>query len=111
MVTEPGGESSQYESIKTVDKTTETQSGQLGDKETSSSAQLDQEKKGRGDKTAENVRYGQDLSESDVGGKTANIDGTANQGGYGGTAIQEVEEKASKTRIEQGYGPGSGVGA
>lgn len=32
-------------------------------------------------------------------------------GGYGGVAAQEGEEKPSQTRREQGYGPGSGVGA
>lgn len=32
-------------------------------------------------------------------------------GGYGGTEAQESEEKPAQTRREQGYGPGSGVGA
>lgn len=31
--------------------------------------------------------------------------------GYGGTKAQEGEEKPAQTRREQGYGPGSGVGA
>ena len=76
---------------------------------------------------AENVRYGQNVSESGMGGMTTTSEGTANQGsvfagfealeidsksgGYGGAATQEGEEKPAQTRREQGYGPGSGVGA
>jgi hypothetical protein len=41
---------------------------------------LDQQKQEKGEKTAENVRYGQNISESGVGGKTTDSDGTANQG-------------------------------
>ena len=41
---------------------------------------LDQQKQKIGEKTAENVRYGQNISESGMGGKTTDIEGTANQG-------------------------------
>lgn len=45
-----------------------------------------------------------------MGGKTTTSTGTANQdGGHGGSADQTSDQK--NTRREQGYGPGSGVGA
>lgn len=62
----------------------------------------------RGEKTAENVRYGQNISESGVGGFTNTSEGTANQeGGYGGTKAQEELEGNqsgnAEGRTEQGY--------
>ncbi|ERF69816.1 hypothetical protein EPUS_08017 [Endocarpon pusillum Z07020] len=111
MDTVPGGETPQYESIKTVDKPTETQSGQLGGKMASGSSEVDEQKQEKGEQTAENVRYGQNISESGMGGMTTTSEGTASQGGYGGAEAQEGEEKPAQTRREQGYGPGSGVGA
>jgi len=58
------------------------------------------EKRARGEKTAENVRFGQAVSESGFGGRTVGNSGTAD----------EVEE-GGQMRREQGYGGGSGVGA
>jgi hypothetical protein len=64
----------------------------------------------RGEKTADNVRYGQNISESGMGGKTTTSAGIASQaGGFGGTPDQSEGQK--DTRAQQGYGPGSGVGA
>lgn len=54
------------------------------------------------------MRYGQNISESGVGGMTTGVvGGSANQGerGRGG------DGEAKESRREQGYGPGSGVGA
>lgn len=48
--------------------------------EASGISELDQQKQEKGEKTAENIRYGQNVSESGVGGETTNSDGTANQG-------------------------------
>ncbi|KAI4257656.1 MAG: hypothetical protein L6R42_005515, partial [Xanthoria sp. 1 TBL-2021] len=107
--------------------------------------QHEQDKADRGARTAENVRYGQTISEGDMGGKTTEAGGTANQGalagysiylietqierplmrgmlvnafadriyigGFGSTDGQAAQDSAEETRQEQGYGPGSGVGA
>ncbi|MCJ1392459.1 Replication factor C (RF-C) subunit [Xylographa bjoerkii] len=70
-----------------------------------------QEKAERGEKTAENIRYGEAISEHGFGGETTGNSGQANQGGYGSTDAQEETEDAAKTREQQGYGSGSGVGA
>ena len=68
----------------------------------------------RAQKTTENIRYGQNISESGMGGKTTTSSGDAGQeGGYGGVERQKSHEEidAKETREAQGYGPGSGVGA
>lgn len=43
-------------------------------------SQQEQQKTERGEKTAENVRYGQAISEGGMGGKTTEAGGNANQG-------------------------------
>ncbi|KAI4240423.1 MAG: hypothetical protein L6R40_005134 [Gallowayella cf. fulva] len=76
------------------------------------SQQQEQAKADRGARTAENVRYGQNISEEGMGGKTTEAGGDANQSGYGPTDGQASQnDTAGETREEQGYGPGSGVGA
>jgi len=78
----------------------------------SKSSEQQQEKNERGEKTAENIRYGEAISEHGFGGETTGNSGQANQGtGYGFTELRDNSEDAVKTREEQGYGPGSGVGA
>ena len=42
--------------------------------------QQEQDKADRGARTAENVRYGQTISEGGIGGKTTEAGGSANQG-------------------------------
>jgi hypothetical protein len=65
------------------------------------------EKRERGEKTAENIRYGEAISEHGMGGETVgNSRGVNPSGGE-----ESVEEKGDKARHAQGYGPGSGVGA
>lgn len=44
------------------------------------SSQQQQQKVQRGEKTAENVRYGQKISEEGMGGRTTEAGGNANQG-------------------------------
>ena len=64
----------------------------------------------KGEKTADNIRYGQNISESGMGGMT-NSTGTANQeGGYGGTGKDSTTE-SNAGRTSQRYGPGNDVGA
>ncbi|KIW14006.1 hypothetical protein PV08_06787 [Exophiala spinifera] len=108
MDTVPGGETPQYESIKTQTLPTPKQRGQLGSgPNTSEEASISEE---RAQKTADNIRYGQNISESGVGGKTTSSIGSAGQeGGFGGTPDQSGKQPDS--RPQQGYGPGSGVGA
>ncbi|KAL8809988.1 MAG: hypothetical protein Q9223_002711 [Gallowayella weberi] len=73
--------------------------------------QQEQDKADGGARTAENVRYGQNISEEGMGGKTTEAGGHANQGGDGSTYAQDAQDSAEETREEQGYGSGSGVGA
>ncbi|MCJ1241512.1 hypothetical protein MMC14_009517 [Varicellaria rhodocarpa] len=114
MDTEAGGESTQYESIKTVTKPHSKAGGQMGSEETQPDvvdSQLSQEKNERGEKTAENIRYGESLSEHGFGGETTGKSGSANQEGHGSTDAQVGQDNLEQTRREQGYGSGSGVGA
>ncbi|OAP55559.1 hypothetical protein AYL99_10532 [Fonsecaea erecta] len=108
MDTVPGGETPQYESIKTETVPTSKQRGQLGGGPNTSESPSRAEDRGK--QTAENIRYGQNISESGMGGKTTAQGGSAAQGsGYGGTQDQSKGQK--DTRPQQGYGAGSGVGA
>ncbi|EXJ54739.1 hypothetical protein A1O7_10080 [Cladophialophora yegresii CBS 114405] len=108
MDTAPGGETPQYESIKTETVPASKQRGQLGGgPNTSEGVPADQE---RGQKTAENIRYGQNISESGMGGKTTSQTGEAGpQAGYGGAPDKSDNQK--DTRTEQRYGEGTGIGA
>ena len=97
-------------------------------------SQQEQQKASRGAKTAENMRYGQSISESGMGGKTTESEGTANQGkvlrclgglfyqsrkimlallglSFGITSAEKASNDADESRRDQGYGPGSDVGA
>jgi len=112
MDTVPGGETPQYESIKTVTKPSEKQEGQLGDESAASAERSDDPAKAeQGERTAENVRYGQNVSESGMGGQTTGMEGEANQDGYGGTDAQDQDEKLVSSRREQGHGPMPNIGA
>lgn len=60
----------------------------------------------RAQKTTENIRYGQNISESGMGGMTTTSSGGAHQeGGFGGTeADKELESETGKNpRTAQGY--------
>ncbi|KAL8797184.1 MAG: hypothetical protein Q9195_000651 [Heterodermia aff. obscurata] len=90
----------------------------MGEPETQVDAvdeQQEQAKAERGEKTAENVRYGQGISEGEMSGMTTEGQGSGNQdGGFGGTETQVGtggESETANTREAQDYGPGSGVGA
>ncbi|KAL9079707.1 MAG: hypothetical protein Q9157_001433 [Trypethelium eluteriae] len=77
--------------------------------DTTTAAQ-EEAKAARGERTAENIRYGQGISEHGMGGQTTTSGGVANtDGGYGGvreqvgkTAGSEGSDGAGRT--EQGYG-------
>jgi len=112
MDTVPGGESDQYESMKTeISEPPAKETGQLGGDTGSEQTDMDQKKAEQGEKHAESVRYGQNISESGMGGMTTGTSGEANQSGFGGTEEQSGQDTTMPERREQGYGPGSGVGA
>jgi len=112
MDTEPGGENTQYESINTLTKPHAKEEGQFKDSSsTEASRQAQQEKSAKGEKTAENTRYGEAISEHGFGGETTGNSGDAQQGGYGRIDENSGAEGTSQVRRTQGYGPGSGVGA
>ncbi|KAF2428764.1 hypothetical protein EJ08DRAFT_698989 [Tothia fuscella] len=95
MDTDVGGENTQYESIKTVTNPPSQQGGQLSS-ETGTNTK-DTPSKERGDQTAENVRYGQAMSEQGVGGFTSPDQNSGSAG----------EGKESKVgRKEMGYDAG-----
>ncbi|KAI9865576.1 MAG: hypothetical protein M1824_002317 [Vezdaea acicularis] len=115
MDTELGGESTQYESIKTVDQPPASQTGQLGAKPAQKSeaqSQREAEKEEKGEQVAEKIRYGQTMSEHGFGGETTTNEGRAETGGgYGGTEAQAGLDLTEGKRSQMGYGDGSGVGA
>jgi len=110
METTPGGENTPYESTNTFTKPHSKQGGQLSDPSTDIPADAPSGPTAeRAAKTAENIRYGQAMSEQGMGGKTApsansgegNVDG-----GFGGTVSQEGAGAvdAADERRAQGYG-------
>jgi len=102
MDTEPGGENSQYESTATFTKPHSKSEGQFGDSTPTEASQVSQKEKAeRGEKTAENVRYGEAISEHGFGGETV--------GNEGGVGVGEGKT-TGQVRRAQGYGGGSGVG-
>lgn len=99
MDTESGGESTQYESIKTVTVPHSKEGGQLGEVETSTEKPgVDSE---RAEKTADNIRYGQNISESGMGGMTTTSSGTADD--------KRSLEEGGNTRTSQQYSAGHNV--
>ena len=63
------------------------------------------EKTERGEQTAENIRYGQGISESGVGGFTTTSSGSAAQEGYGRQQQQQQDEADTvQSRKAEGYG-------
>ncbi|MCJ1251003.1 hypothetical protein MMC30_008234 [Trapelia coarctata] len=107
MDTAPGGENTQYESTNTFQKPHNKDGGQMGEQETktdSTSSEQQQAKSEKGANTAENIRYGEAISEHGFGGETTGNSGEANQGtGYGSTKIQAKTDDAVQTREDQGY--------
>jgi hypothetical protein len=59
-----------------------------------------------GGRKAENIRYGEAISEHGFGGKTGENTGVANQG----TGRDGGRDGEGQTRMAQGYGGGSGIG-
>jgi hypothetical protein len=99
---------SRYESEHTDTVPHKKSGGQLGQAETSVDVQPDaaaKQKAERGEKTAENIRYGQAISESGVGGFTTGSEGSAAQEGVGRQQKQEQDSAdAVQSRKAEGYG-------
>ncbi|KAK4540684.1 hypothetical protein LTR36_009015 [Oleoguttula mirabilis] len=112
METEAGGESGQYEGNLGLVDAQKKSGGQLGSAETTTdpaqTEEAQQQKSERGEKTAENVRYGQAISEEGgVGGVTQGQEGSAAQEGYGGVKDQSGDGgdgEAAQERRAEGYG-------
>ncbi|KXT06189.1 hypothetical protein AC578_1432 [Pseudocercospora eumusae] len=106
MDTEIGGEQTQYESQSTSQTPHKKSAGQLGSSsehtttDPSSTEEGIQAQKARGQQTAENLRYGQTVSEGGMSGFT---NGTSS--GEGG-----AEEVVDGRRVA-GYAGGNDVGA
>ncbi|KAH7356977.1 hypothetical protein BKA65DRAFT_495894 [Rhexocercosporidium sp. MPI-PUGE-AT-0058] len=115
MDTEPGGENTQYESQDTFVRPPKKSTGQFGATQPSEDTEADvhraAQQQERGEKTAENVRYGEAISEHGLGGETVGNSGKADDvsAGNGGTSSEE-RVKQERARREMGYGEGSGVG-
>ncbi|KAB8294880.1 hypothetical protein EYC80_006841 [Monilinia laxa] len=105
MDTERGGENTQYESQHTFTQSHAKDQGTFGDstKPTEATLQSSAEHKARGEQTAENIRYGEAISEHGFGGETV-----GNGGGVGGGS--EKHEGTEDTRRKMGYGEGNGIG-
>ncbi|KAL1992768.1 hypothetical protein VTN49DRAFT_3524 [Thermomyces lanuginosus] len=108
---EPGGESTQYESIRTVTKTPPRQKGQLGVHEKSSESEVkvylpddneiarqrQQQMLEEDEKLAQQLGGGRDVAGLETGQST--------------TGAQRTDEEADRTRRILKYGPGTGIGA
>ncbi|KAK4897886.1 hypothetical protein LTR28_001670 [Elasticomyces elasticus] len=106
MDTEIGGEQTQYEGYKGLNDGHKKSGGQMGTPtSTPSNASASAE---RGAQTAENIRYGQAVSEQGVGGFTTGSDGVAKQegGGAGAGGVDEggMDKQGEESRVQQGYG-------
>ncbi|PVH83708.1 hypothetical protein DL98DRAFT_585176 [Cadophora sp. DSE1049] len=144
MDTEPGGENTQqlvtcrYESQDTFTKSPKKSTGQFGATEPAEDNEADvhraSQKAARGEKTAENIRFGEAISEHGFGGETLGNTGSAksNLAGKGGEGVigkdsaggrtrrsqgscgegmdSEERVRLERARREMGYGEGSGVG-
>ncbi|KAF7714058.1 Uncharacterized protein PECH_004989 [Penicillium ucsense] len=101
---EPGGENTQYESIREHTIPPAKQSGQLGGDlpHTRSEMKTTLDSATNNDANVEDAKLAEELG---MGEAAAN---TRKEQGGSGTL---VDAEAAKSRREQGYGPGSGVGA
>jgi len=104
MDTEAGGEQTPYESIKTTTEPPSKQSGTMGGDVPETTDDTSGIDSNRAQKTTENISYGQNVSESGMGGKTTTSSGSAHQeGGLGGTEADKELESGKNSRTVQGY--------
>lgn len=84
----------------------------MGEPETTTqdSTKTDQDNADRGARTAENIRYGQTISEGGMGGQTTTSSGQANSEGTAGASANKSEGQWL-TRHNSGYGRTDDLGA
>ncbi|PLB47820.1 hypothetical protein P170DRAFT_476492 [Aspergillus steynii IBT 23096] len=109
---QPGGESTQYESIREFTIPAAKQTGQLG----GNSAHTKSEKPGipYSPDDAESIEKRAREEDAEQARKLALGEATASSSGYTDKDLKPEtrgDTEAAKSRREQGYGPGSGVGA
>lgn len=112
LSTEPGGEQTQYEGAVTENQPPKKSGGQMGAAATtedpSNTAAAAKQQAERGQQTAENIRYGQTISEGGMGGMTKGQQGKAEKEGFG--RVKEgsgsAEEGGAEERVKAGYGGG-----
>ncbi|KAL4943526.1 hypothetical protein BDV06DRAFT_189788 [Aspergillus oleicola] len=104
MDIEPGGEQTQYEGVRQFSVTPAKETGQLGGLPHTRS-----EMRTRiGD---DNAEARDRREEAKFAHKLERGESTTGISGYTNRGPVEIEDDAAKSRREQGYGPGSGVGA
>ncbi|KAI9934919.1 hypothetical protein ASPWEDRAFT_175640 [Aspergillus wentii DTO 134E9] len=101
---EPGGENTQYESIREFTETPAKQTGQLGANSTHTTSQK---------WTTPDPDDGDTLDaiEDSELARTARLDTEIQGGNSSKDPNLETQDGVPKNRRQQGYGPGSGVGA
>ncbi|ODM16111.1 hypothetical protein SI65_08545 [Aspergillus cristatus] len=105
---EPGGENTQYESTHTFVDPPEKQTGQLGTGEKHTKSQMRTTFGSRGNKD-EDLKMARQLETGELGG---GLRGETDKDLKPENQAQEGNDRvAAKTRSQQRYGPGSGVGA
>ncbi|KAK0948509.1 hypothetical protein LTR48_001597 [Friedmanniomyces endolithicus] len=114
METDPGGEDQQYEGNLHLADPHKKSAGQLGQSASESHTTTDpsqtdagkEQASARGEKTAENIRYGQTISETGgMGGMTQGMEGSTEQAGYGGGVGSAADESGgADARAQQGNG-------
>ncbi|RJE20884.1 hypothetical protein PHISCL_06780 [Aspergillus sclerotialis] len=101
---EPGGESTQYESIRTVTKSPPKQTGQLGAHSEHTKSEIKtHDFEGKPEKSYDEDELAQKLGNR---GKPDYSLGVKDN-----VETQDADAAVAKTRGQQRYGPGSGVGA
>ncbi|KAL2832987.1 hypothetical protein BDW59DRAFT_94782 [Aspergillus cavernicola] len=105
MDIEPGGEQTQYEGVRIFSKTPDKQKGQLDGNLPHTRSQMRTRTTGDHSEAKARAEEAKMAHKLELGMSTSGISGYTN----GGPA--ETEDDAAKSRREQGYGPGSGVGA
>lgn len=113
--TEAGGEQTQYEGAVTENVPAKKSGGQLGQpastEQPSQTAEAAARHQQRGAQTAENVRYGQTISEGGMGGMTGGLQGSGGvEEGFGRVKEEgeggEGDGGAAGEREKAGYGGG-----
>ncbi|KAL4777392.1 hypothetical protein BDW60DRAFT_1899 [Aspergillus nidulans var. acristatus] len=105
MDIEAGGEQTQYEGVRQFSKTPEKQTGQLGYNLPHTKSQMRTTLAGDHSEAKAKREDTKMAHKLELGERTSGITGYTNE------SSDETEYDAAKSRREQGYGPGSGIGA